>query len=445
MRVRAISVAAAALLTVGVGVGVGVAGPAGAAGTGPPSEIAATNMPQLASSGTDGSVEQIRHLAQCGTTMYAVGRFSEVSKGTAAVTRNNAFSFATKNGVISSWDPNVNGQVDTVALSADCSTAYLGGTFTSIGGTAVKNIAAVSTATGAVIPTFAHSASGRVATVAVSGTHLITGGYFKGINNSPKQYLVSLSTTTGRDDNYLPDMQVAGTLPGNSNPTRIYNQQLSHDGTRDLIEGGFTSVSGQPIRQAFILNLGDTPGLSAWKATNFDTDCHPVEPFYAQDGAWSPDDSKVYFGTTGYIPATGLTIPQSGPCDAALAFDTTASAQNALWINYAGCDSLYTVEADSSTAYFGGHERFSSNPNACDGIGPGGIVAPGMEGLDPATGTLTYNPTRGRGLGADDMLVTSQGLWIASDNQANTNNCGKTPLGKPSYGHAGLCLLPYSS
>ncbi len=439
MRVRVIGVAAAAVLAVGVG----IASPAGATVGGPPSDIAATFTPQLATSGTDGSVEQIRHLAQCGTTMYAVGRFSSVSKGKSAVTRNNAFSFATKNGVISSWDPNVNGQVDSVALSADCSTAYLGGTFSSIGGTAVKNIAAVSTSTGAVIPTFAHSAGGRVATLAVSGTHVIAGGYFKGINNSPKQYLASLNATTGRDDNYLPDMQITGTLPGNPNPTRIYNQQLSHDGSRDLIEGAFTSVAGVPMRQAFILNLGSVPELSSWKATNFDTDCHPVEPFYAQDGAWSPDDSKVYFGTTGYRPASGVTIPQSGPCDAALAFSSDAAAQNALWINYTGCDSIYSVEADASTAYFAGHERWSSNPNGCDGLGSGGVVAPGFEGLSPDAGALTFNPTRGRGLGADDMLVTSQGLWIASDNQANTNNCGKTALGKPSYGHAGLCLLPY--
>ena len=48
----------------------------------------------------------------------------------------------------------------------------------------------------------------------------------------------------------------------------------------------------------------------------------------------------------------------------------------------------------------------------------------GMEGLSPTTGALTFNPTRARGLGADDMLVTSAGLWIASDNLSNSNQCG---------------------
>ena len=439
MRVRMISIAAAAVAVVGVG----VADPAGAVAGGPPGGTPASWTPQLATSGTDGSVEQIRHLEQCGGTMYAVGRFTQVKKGSVTVTRNNAFSFSATNGTITSWNPNVNGQVDSIALSSNCATAYLGGTFSSIGGTAVKNIAAVSAGTGAVISTFAHSAGGRVATLAISGSHLLTGGYFKSINNASKPYMVSLSLSTGRDDGYLPNLGISGNYPGNGNATRIYNQQISHDGTRDLVEGDFLTVGGHSLRQAFILNLGATPNVSNWKANDFDTNCAAVEPFYVQDGAWSPDDSRVFFPTTGYRPATGVTIPQSGPCDAALAFTTTAVAQNALWINYTGCDSLYSAEADGSTAYFAGHERWSSNPNGCDHLGTGGIVAPGMEGLSPSTGKLTYNPTRGRGLGADDMLLTSAGLWIASDNQANTDACGKTSAGKPAHGHKGLCLLPY--
>ncbi len=107
------------------------------------------------------------------------------------------------------------------------------------------------------------------------------------------------------------------------------------------------------------------------------------------------------------------------------------------WVNYTGCDSLYSTAADASTAYFGGHESWSSNPDDCDAMGPGAINAPGMEGLSPSTGALTFNPTRGRGLGADDMLITSAGLWIASDNLSDTNTCGGVS------GHAGICFLPY--
>jgi hypothetical protein len=67
---------------------------------------------------------------------------------------------------------------------------------------------------------------------------------------------------------------------------------------------------------------------------------------------------------------------------------------------------------------------------------PGRDQRPRHEGLSPATGLLTFNPTKTRGLGADDMLVTSAGLWTASDNY-NSNKCGGVS------GHAGICLLPY--
>jgi hypothetical protein len=59
-----------------------------------------------------------------------------------------------------------------------------------------------------------------------------------------------------------------------------------------------------------------------------------------------------------------------------------------------------------------------------------------MVGLSPA-GAVVFNPTRGRGLGADDMLVTGAGLWVASDNAFGANACGHV------HNLAGICFLPY--
>ena len=59
-----------------------------------------------------------------------------------------------------------------------------------------------------------------------------------------------------------------------------------------------------------------------------------------------------------------------------------------------------------------------------------------MVGLSTG-GAVIWNPTRARGLGADDMLITSAGLWIASDNAFGASQCGG--IG----GHAGICLMPY--
>jgi hypothetical protein len=345
--------------------------------------------------------------------------------------------------MVTSWDPNVNGVVNSVTFSPDCSTAYLGGQFTTVGGVAAKNVAAVSTSTGALVTTFGHSANGQVETLQYHNGHILAGGYYTSINNSTANpYMTSLSPATGKDDGFI-HLSISGNyqFPGvDSNPTRVYNQQLSNGGTLDLVEGDFTSVGGQARQQMFMLDLsGSTAAVTGWTSPELNTNCNYNEPFYAQAGAWSPDDSTIYVATTGYKPAGGPTgaTPRTGPCDAAIAYPSTQTSVTHTWINYTGCDSLYSTAADASTAYFGGHERWSMNPNDCDAQGPGAVSAPGMEGLSPATGSLTFNPTKARGLGADDMLVTSAGLWIASDNLNNSNECGGVAS------HAGICLLPY--
>lgn len=51
------------------------------------------------------------------------------------------------------------------------------------------------------------------------------------------------------------------------------------------------------------------------------------------------------------------------------------------------------VASDVGAAYFGGHERWSQNADACNWQGPGAIAAPGMQALDPGTGHLILNST----------------------------------------------------
>lgn len=425
-----------ALTSAGLAVSVlGLAPPAVAAG-GPPSLTPASGTPNFPASTTQ--VEQVRQLVQCGSTMYAVGTFTVVKKGITSYTRNNAFSFsAVAPYAITSWNPDVNGTVNSIALSANCGHAYLGGSFTKVGGVTVKNIAEVSTSgTGIIVNAFGHSAAGEVDTLAVSGTHLLTGGAFLGINGSTADpYLASLNLTTGKNDGFA-HLAISGNY-GNGG-TKVYNQQVSPSGAFDLFEGTFTTAGGQPRRQIFMLSLtGPSAAVTPWTSAEFNNDCAQVELFYVRAASWSPDGKTVYLGTTGYrSPVTG---PNTGLCDAAAAFPVTSpmGPVSHLWVNYTGCDSMYSTAADASTAYFGGHERYASN-TACDSAGPGAISAPGMVGLSPATGAVTYNPTRDRGLGADDMLVTSAGLWVASDNLAGSQNCGHVA------GHAGICFLPYT-
>lgn len=446
MRKYLIAAAAAlGLTTLGI--------PAAQAGTGgeqPPAGVVsatpATSTPHLLT--TTSTTEQIRQLVPCGGTMYAVGTFSTIRRGSTNYARTDIFSFsASAPYTVTSWAPKVVGStstgetgtnaVNSIAFAGgNCSVAYIGGHFTSVNGTSVSNIAAISTSTGNVISTFGHSANGGVNTLAAVNGHLLAGGTFTSVNGANVPYMVSLSPSTGKSDGFL-NLSISGSM--------VYNQQLSHGGTLDLVEGAFSSAGGQTRHQMFMLNVGGTKAsVTGWYSPDFNVSC--VTTFWARAASWSPDDSTVYVATTGFHISGGSSNgPQTGPCDVALAYPATQASVNHKWINFTGCDSLYATAADSKGAYFAGHERWSMNQEACDTLGPGGYNAPGMEGLDPANGHLYVNKantagfySRARGLGADDMLFTSAGLWIASDNAFGSSTCGGVS------GLAGICFLPYA-
>lgn len=426
----------------------GFAPPALAAGsvpaTGPVSTTPAAGTPALVQTS---SQEVVRQLVKCGTMMYAVGTFTTISQGGTTYTRNDVFSFsATAPYAVSSWNVDVNGDVNSIAFTNGhgCADAYLGGNFTSVHGTAAKNIAEVSTSTGAVVTGFGHSANGAVDTLFGFGPHLLVGGRFTQINGSGRYRYVSLSPSSGQDDGFV-NLHVAGWVTSTGTSAGIYNQQLSHTGNLMLAEGNFTSVGGQHRQQIVMLNLGgSTATVTGWTSSEFNQSCISKEAFYVRAAAWSPDDSAVYIADTGDHPLnwTNGSFPLTGLCDAAAAFPATQSSVSHTWINYTGCDSYYSVAADTGAVYVGGHERWAQNPNGCNTAGPGAIADPGLQGLNPSNGTVEtsggtalYSMSRAN---ADDMLITSAGLWIASTNRFGSDACDGVS------GHAGICFLPYA-
>jgi hypothetical protein len=396
--------------------------------------------------------------------MYAVGTFTQLSQDGVPFTRDNIFSFSAASPyTVNAWAPDVNGTVDTIAFApgSNCADAYIGGKFTSVNGTAVQNIAEINTTTGNVVTSFGHNASAEVFTLAVANGHLLAGGKFKGINNdgAVDPYMASLNPTTGKDDNFL-HLNISGhyVYQGvHTNSTEVYNQQVSPDGNYDLVEGIFTSVGGLGRQQIFMLNVGgSTAAVTGWSSPEFDGSnpsypfqCGDSHPFYIQAAAWSPDGQTIYTAATGFHALTWSgTYPLIGLCDSVAAFPSSQQEVTHDWVNYTGCDSLFSVAADSSAVYVGGHERWAGNPNGCNNKGAGAVPAPGMGGFTPGPtgGTLLENSggtaglySRGRGQGADDELVTSAGLWIASDNLQGTDTCDGM------HGYSGICFLPYAS
>jgi hypothetical protein len=433
-----------------------------AAQTGPVLATPATGTPKLAPTGT---TETVRQLVQCGTTMYAVGSFTEIQRFTTTYPRNNVVSFAAASPFkVTTFAPDVNGEINSIAFDGtNCNDAYIGGQFTSVNGTKVANFAEIDTTTGNVVKGFGDKVGGgHVDTLLVVNGHLLVGGTFTSINGSTTDpYYASVSPLTGKDDGFL-HLGISGHYVFHNvkrNGTEVYNQQLSHGGTLLLVEGDFTKVGGLGRQQIFMLNVsGPTAAVTGWSSPEFDGSkgeapggyyyqCGDSHPFYIHAAAWSPDDSTIYIADTGFHAWNwNGTFPMPGLCDAAASFPATQKEVLHNWIANDGCDSLYSVAADASAVYVAGHNRWFPNGNACNAQGPGAIPAPGLAGLTPATGSLVLNSasnaglySRSRGHGADDMLLTSAGLWIASDNFGGQTSCGGVS------GYAGICFLPYSS
>jgi hypothetical protein len=432
--------------------------------TGPVSSTAASGTPALLKHTS--AVDTIRQLVQCGSDMYAVGKFTQIMWNGTTYDRNNIFSFsATKPYTVTSWNPGANGEVDSIALNAGCSHAYIGGDFTGAGHGSADHIANIRVPNGTLVNDWAHHINSRVNTIALTSTgHLLVGGTFTSVDgDTAHPYFASLSPSTGKDDGFL-NLHISGsyrycnstgTKCATHFPTEVFNQQISHGGTLDLAEGVFTSVGGQPRQQIFMLNLATSPAtLTGWTSPEWDGSkgnlpggypyqCKFTLPFYIRAAAWSPDDSTVYIATTGAEPYNwNGKFPLTGLCDVTAAFPATQASVLHTWVNYTGCDSLFTVAADDSAEYAAGHPRWMNNQNDCNAEGPGAVPSFGLQGRDPATGQPLLN-SQGKALysmsraNADDMLITSAGLWIASTNRFALDQC------EHATGHAGICFLQY--
>ena len=425
-----------AVASVLVGVTVS-AGPADAARHGPVGTTPARYTPWLLESTPN---QQVRELVPCGGRMYAVGTISAVGQGSHTYHPGNAFSFSQTTGAVSRWNPRVNGEVNSIALTDDCGTAYLGGSFSTVHGVAASNIVAVNTTTGAVRTGFRHDADGEVDTVQVVHGRVFAGGTFTHINGRARARLASLERLTGAVTPYS-RLAVTGGYPNTTK--RVYNSQVSHDEKRMLIEGVFTSVGSRPREQVAVLVLGRRRlGVDRWTSAEFDRACSIR--FYVRAGAWSPDDSRIYTASTGERPVSGLgskrSDPRRGLCDSVAEFPFRHEAVSHRWVNYTGCDSLYGVVADNHAVYVTGHERWANNGHGCDTAGPGAVSRPGLAAINPSTGKARgWNPTRSKGIGGDDMTFTRLGLWVASDNWKN----GQAQMCGHQGRHGGICLLPY--
>ena len=136
-----------------------------------------------------------------GNTVYVGGLFSNArpagsQPGQNTTTRNNLLAFDIRTGeLITSWNPNANAQVRSLAVSPDGTRLYAGGDFTSIGGVARYRIAAFDVATGALDTSFNAGFDYQVRAIGATNSTVYVGGAFSNANGQPRTRLAAFTAS----------------------------------------------------------------------------------------------------------------------------------------------------------------------------------------------------------------------------------------------------------
>jgi hypothetical protein len=378
-------------------------------------QTAAANIPYVDVNGTGDSYA--RASDAIGSTVYVGGALSRVYEPASRVswTRQGLVAFDAVTGAVSTFAPAMNGTVWGITHSPDARYLYAAGSFTAVNGVARNGLAQFDLTTGALTAFDAHL-NGEARTVTYVNGRLIVGGLFWAVNGVKRVGLASVDPNTGTLTNYL-NANLAGTVSSTAGATGVLHAALNAAGTQLAVSGNFTSSGGAPHWRLFLLDLTTTSAtVDPWNAPILQQPCKSdTIPNYVTGISFSGDGTWFAVSATGYRNASGPLTATI--CDAVSRFSTAPnSAAAPTWVNYTGCDSLYSVLVTSTAVYVGGHNRWLNNVNGCDTAGSGAVSRPGIGAVAPATGTaLAWNPTRSRGRGADGLLMTTTGLLVLSD------------------------------
>jgi hypothetical protein len=411
----------------------------------PQSALTAENSvgytPQVVTSGTERA--RIDALAVTRTRTYAGGRFVTVSQGGKTYRGlDNIVAFNTTTGVVDrGFDAHFDAPVRALQ-AAPGGGVFAGGGFTRVNGVArpgLVKLRANGTVDRSFKPYFTSGGVNDLELATIRGQRrLIVAGAMQG-------RLAAVNVDTGANTRAL-DAVFSNPIPGaRGSGTSVFDVAVSPNGTRLLATGNFRTVTVDGVRRtrrAFVML--DMPGsthptrIDPWYYPGFAKSCSAIHVNDARRIAnlqgvdWSPDGIHFEVTATGKIPLSGdvwhawdtdAHNAGSSVCDGVGRF-SLRNAKQAVWINYSGGDSLWTVQDTGKAVYVQGHMKWMNNP---DGFGSRGIgdrttgapaaLRRGVAAINPATGKVFpgWAPQAPARMGGKALVATRSGVWWGSD------------------------------
>lgn len=175
---------------------------------------------------------RVRSIVHSGSVIYVGGDFTNVTVDSIKYPRNHVAAIDPETGALLPWNPNTNGDVYTLAV--DRGGVYLGGSFSSVGGVAVKNLARVNGTTGALDRRVHHKFNNIVRTVSLSSNRVYVGGDFTQLGTSTRLHLAAFQRFS--------PFRLTGWAPraahGVVNVVKVARRAV-------YVGGGFTKLNGQ--------------------------------------------------------------------------------------------------------------------------------------------------------------------------------------------------------
>ncbi|HEX8509809.1 MAG TPA: hypothetical protein VF635_09995 [Propionibacteriaceae bacterium] len=303
-RARRLSALAVSLLAV---VGAGTTSVATADTAPPPGKPATVSADALPTWQVNGVV-----WAQVlvGNTVYVTGKFDSARPpgvalgGAGQVPAQNLFAYDLKTGDrVSGFNHSLNGQGLAITASPDGSRVFVGGDFTTVDGTTRNHVAAFDTATGN-LTGFKANVNSQVRALAASNTTLYVGGGFQAVNSATANRR-NLAAVTASSGSLLPWAPKA-------DDNKVWSMVLAPGGSRVIVGGAFTTLSGQSAYGMGSLDAS-TGAVLPWAAnqrirnatdtgaiTSLRTDGREI---YGSGYAYGPGSS--FEGTFAASPTTG--------------------------------------------------------------------------------------------------------------------------------------------